>query len=101
MIFGGLLSACSSTQKITNSARTATEQLLITEAVSRSLPLQRDISFPIPRGATVKLDVAGLTADKDIVKPLHKRIEGRYEKILLKTRVTDVKAGDDGLTAQK
>ena len=37
-------------------------------------------------------------ADKDIVKPLHKRIEGRYEKILLKTRVTDVKAGDDGLT---
>lgn len=37
-------------------------------------------------------------ADKDIVKPLHKRIEGRYEKILLKTSVTDVKAGDDGLT---
>ena len=37
-------------------------------------------------------------ADKDIVKPLHKRIEGRYENILLKTRVTDVKAGDDGLT---
>ena len=37
-------------------------------------------------------------ADKDIVKPLHKRIEGRYEKILLKTRVTDVKARDDGLT---
>ena len=36
-------------------------------------------------------------ADKDIVKPLHKRIEGRYEKILLKTRVTDVKAGEDGL----
>ncbi len=70
MIFGGLLSACSSTQKITNSARTATEQLLITEAVSRSLPLQRDISFPIPRGATVKLDVAGLTADKDIVKAI-------------------------------
>jgi dihydrolipoamide dehydrogenase len=37
-------------------------------------------------------------ADKDIVKPLHKRIEGRYEKILLKTKVTAVKAGDDGLT---
>ena len=37
-------------------------------------------------------------ADKDIVNPLHKRIEGRYENILLKTRVTDVKAGDDGLT---
>ncbi|SEO38289.1 dihydrolipoamide dehydrogenase [Paracoccus alcaliphilus] len=37
-------------------------------------------------------------ADKDIVKPLHKRIEGRYEKILLKTRVTGVQAGDSGLT---
>lgn len=37
-------------------------------------------------------------ADKDIVKPLHKRIEGRYEKILLKTRVTGVQTGDSGLT---
>ena len=37
-------------------------------------------------------------ADKDIVKPLHKRIEGRYEKILLKTKVTAVTAGESGLT---
>ncbi len=37
-------------------------------------------------------------ADKDIVKPLHKRIEGRYEKILLKTKVTKVESGKDGLT---
>ncbi|WP_323766251.1 dihydrolipoyl dehydrogenase [Marinovum sp.] len=36
-------------------------------------------------------------ADKDIVKPLHKRIEGRYENILLKTKVTAVEAQDDGL----
>ncbi|MCU9850476.1 dihydrolipoyl dehydrogenase [Defluviimonas sp. WL0024] len=36
-------------------------------------------------------------ADKDIVKPLHKRIEGRYEKILLKTRVTAVEAQKGGL----
>ncbi len=64
----GLLSACSVTHKITNSARTATEQLLITEAVMRSLPKQRDLPFPIPRGAAVKLDITGLTPDKDIVK---------------------------------
>jgi dihydrolipoamide dehydrogenase len=31
-------------------------------------------------------------ADKDVVKPLHKRIEGRYEAILTKTKVTAVKA---------
>ncbi|MCB1620631.1 MAG: dihydrolipoyl dehydrogenase [Thiothrix sp.] len=36
-------------------------------------------------------------ADKDIVKPLHKRIEGRYEAILLKTKVTAMVPGTDGL----
>ncbi len=36
-------------------------------------------------------------ADKDIVKPLHKRIEGRYENILLKTKVKNVEAQKNGL----
>jgi len=36
-------------------------------------------------------------ADKDIVKPLHKRIEGRYEAIKLKTKVTAVEAQKGGL----
>lgn len=36
-------------------------------------------------------------ADKDIVKPLHKRIEGRYEGIKLKTKVTAVEALKKGL----
>ncbi|MGJ8605593.1 MAG: dihydrolipoyl dehydrogenase [Marivita sp.] len=36
-------------------------------------------------------------ADKDIVKPLHKRIEGRYENIHLKTKVTAVEAQKKGL----
>lgn len=36
-------------------------------------------------------------ADKDIVKPLHKRIEGRYEGIKLKTKVTGVEALKKGL----
>lgn len=36
-------------------------------------------------------------ADKDIVKPLHKRIEGRYEAIRLKTKVTAVEAQKKGL----
>ena len=36
-------------------------------------------------------------ADKDIVKPLHKRIEGRYENILVKTKVTAVEAQKKGL----
>jgi dihydrolipoamide dehydrogenase len=37
-------------------------------------------------------------ADKDIVAPLAKRIGARYEGIYLKTRVTAVEAGADGLT---
>ena len=36
-------------------------------------------------------------ADKDIVKPLHKRIEGRYEAIHLKSKVTAVEAQKKGL----
>lgn len=36
-------------------------------------------------------------ADKDIVKPLHKRIEGRYENIWLKTKVTNVEALKKGI----
>ena len=36
-------------------------------------------------------------ADKDIVKPLHKRIENRYKDIMLKTKVVKVDAKKDGL----
>ena len=38
-------------------------------------------------------------ADRDIVKPLHKRIEKRYEKIQLKTKVTKLEAVKEGLRA--
>ena len=36
-------------------------------------------------------------ADKDLVKPLHKRIEKRYEAIYLKTKVSKIEAQKDGL----
>jgi dihydrolipoamide dehydrogenase len=36
-------------------------------------------------------------ADKDLIRPLQKRITGRYESILLKTKVASVEAADDGL----
>lgn len=36
-------------------------------------------------------------ADKDIITPLHKRIEKLYEAIYLKTKVTNVEPGPDGL----
>ena len=40
-----------------------------------------------------------LAADRDIVKPLHKRIEKRYEAIYLKTKVTKLEARANGLLA--
>jgi dihydrolipoamide dehydrogenase len=38
-------------------------------------------------------------ADRDIVKPLHKRLEKRYEAVLLKTRVTRLESTPEGLRA--
>ena len=38
-------------------------------------------------------------ADPDIVKPLARRIEKRYEKIMLKTKVARIEASSKGLTA--
>ena len=38
-------------------------------------------------------------ADPDIVKPLARRIEKRYEKILLKTRVAKIESAKEGLRA--
>src|SRR4051794_23916019 len=37
-------------------------------------------------------------ADRDLVRPLQRRVEKRYAAIHLKTMVTAVEAGDDGLT---
>jgi dihydrolipoyl dehydrogenase len=36
-------------------------------------------------------------ADKDLIRPLQKRITGRYTAIHLQTKVASVEAGDDGL----
>jgi dihydrolipoamide dehydrogenase len=38
-------------------------------------------------------------ADRDLVRPLQKRIEKRYQKILLKTRVATLEPGSGGLRA--
>jgi dihydrolipoyl dehydrogenase len=45
------------------------------------------------------LDQLMTGADPDIVKPLRKRIEGRYASIHLSTKVEEVKAAHDGIVA--
>ncbi|MER2512356.1 MAG: hypothetical protein ABTQ25_08060 [Nitrosomonas ureae] len=68
LVLAGFLTGCSTTQKVTSSARTATEQLLISEAVMRSVAKSPDFSLPIPQGSVVKLDMFGISGDKDLVK---------------------------------
>jgi dihydrolipoamide dehydrogenase len=57
-------------------------------------------------GLGVKVSVVELTktlipgCDRDLVKPLEKRISGRYEAIMLGTRVTKMEAKNDGIVVQ-
>lgn len=60
-----LLSACGVTRDSSKSPRAATEQLLLSQAVERSL---EDISVPMLKDATVVMEVAGLTSDQFYVR---------------------------------
>lgn len=64
IIVFGLLTGCVNPQMVSRTPRTAVEQLLLTQAVSGSLtnPAQQDL--PLPPGATVKIDLTGLTEDR-------------------------------------
>lgn len=62
----GLATGCSGTQKITQSQRTAVEQLLISEAVLRSLPSKPERVLAIPPGSNVVLDTSGISVASGI-----------------------------------
>ena len=60
-----LLPACGVTRDSSKSPRAATEQLLLSQAVERSL---EDVSVPILKDASVVMEVAGLTPDQYYVR---------------------------------
>ncbi len=62
-----IMSACSTTQRTTHSPRTAIEQLLHSEAISRSLKQKTQQELPIPGGAKVAISTAGLSGDTPFV----------------------------------
>lgn len=64
----GLMAGCASTHKTTQSQRTAVEQLLISEAVMRSLPAESVEPLPIPQGSTVTLNSSGLSSDQMLLQ---------------------------------
>lgn len=57
----GLMTSCSTMHEATRSQRTPIEQLLISEAVLRSLPSAADGRLPIPPGSSVILDTSGIS----------------------------------------
>ena len=60
-----MLSACGVTRDASKSPRAATEQLLLSQAVERSL---EDVSVPMLKDAAVVMEVAGLTPDQFYVR---------------------------------
>ena len=51
------LIGCSTTQRTTQSKRTAVEQLLISESIIRSLPKESNKPLPIPSGSSITLNI--------------------------------------------
>ncbi len=64
----GTLSACSTVHKPTHTTRSAIEQLLLSEAITKSLPKQLENALPIPQGASIVLEISGVSEDKEIVR---------------------------------
>ena len=70
------LIGCSTTQRTTQSKRTAVEQLLVSESIIRSLPKKSNEPLPIPSGSTVTLNTSGhkdrpdLTPDHDLLQEI-------------------------------
>ncbi len=59
-----LLASCSTMHSATQSQKAAIEQLLISEAVLRSLPQDANDIIAIPQGARVVIDTSGVSADQ-------------------------------------
>ena len=59
-----LLASCSTMHSATQSQKAAVEQLLISEAVLRSLPQDANDIIAIPQGARVAIDTSGISADQ-------------------------------------
>lgn len=84
------LSGCSSTYETTKSARSPTEQLLLTQSLKRGLI---DAVLPVPPGQSVAVETVGLTADQAFVTAL-------IEKWLSREGLNLPKDGKESLTAR-
>lgn len=83
----GLLSACSTTQTTTQTRRTAIEQLLLSQAVTRSFSerVKTVYQLPLPFGSKVALDTTGISKDINIVDEIIGGWLGRQGYVLVKS----------------
>ena len=61
---------CSTMHSATQSQKAAVEQLLISEAVLRSLPQEASDVIAIPQGARVAIDTSGVSADQILLQKI-------------------------------
>ena len=81
------------TETATRGGRTSQASTVVSRLPERSCPFGAKVSV------VEFMDRLIPGADPEIVKPLARRIEKRYEKIMLKTKVAKIEAKKDGLVA--
>ncbi len=74
-LVGAVLAGCSLSHDVSKTPRTGIEQLLLTQALERSLV---PLSLPLPDGATVRVETAAITGDEGLVQ---KVIEDRLARL--------------------
>lgn len=67
MLVFGFLAGCVNPQITSHTKRTSVEQLLLTQAVAKSLKTDSHQELPIPSGATLRIDITGLTEDRAFI----------------------------------
>src|ERR671919_2118046 len=77
-----LLAGCALARESSKTPRTAIEQLLLSQAVTRSLA---DVALPLPAGSSVVIDVAGFGMDRALVGE-----DSAPEKVTLSPRFSAV-----------
>jgi hypothetical protein len=84
-LVSALLIGCATTREQSKTPRTAIEQLLLSEALERSLA---GLSVPLPTGASVVVETAGLSGDQSFVRKL---VEDRLgaEGMLIREKAED------------
>ena len=68
VLFMMLVGGCSLEQELSRTPRTAVEQVLLTQAVTRAL---NNLTVQLPAGANIELDATGLEGDRSRLRMMN------------------------------